>query len=159
MENKYRKRAIELYSFCTGVEPAEKDIEAMIAIAEEVEDNYISSLFTEKTQDSYKRMCNKLLDNFISRPYLSEEKEEEVCKAMYTLAEIIERAKDLQIEVLQNELNIFGNHYTSNLTVEDLLKKQRELCAKNACVDVDFDGTEFTTINENSILNAKLKIN
>ena len=126
MQEKYRKRAIEILKTCVWKTPL--------------------------TDDEYKVAWeNGIFDGvkvLIAMELLAEEVEKELKDNLYTIEDI----QDLQVEFAAEKLDMYTKQQ-----VEELLEKQRELCAKKA-ITTAFHPIWGNDIDKDSILNAKLNI-
>lgn len=102
----------------------------------------------------YKERAKKLVEDIMFVNHFSKEEERELLQAMCQLAEEVEKqyknpmtfdANTHQVTI--NPLFRSDSVYYSRKEMEELLQKQRELCA-----------TEDNRINASTIRNAKLKI-
>jgi hypothetical protein len=105
-------------------------------------------------ESKYKERAKEIIDSYLTLGgFLSSAQGFDVLQTlMCQLAEEVEKnlAKKLDTTLKVNKL------YTKK-QVEELLQKQRELCNKEAYCEEGVIGYTWQ-VNENSILNAKLKI-
>lgn len=107
-------------------------------------------------ENKYKERATKLLlqHSFTNNGRIYEQKEW-IVEAMCQLAE--------EVEKVYKDLLIFGEGGSiqkvySKAYVEELLQKQRELCVRSAKIYKSKQDYRYDGIDEDSILNAKLKI-
>jgi serine phosphatase RsbU (regulator of sigma subunit) len=142
MESKYKKRAEELflqYSLGTSTNPEHNKsdytiIDLMCQLAEEVEDRFIETI-VELKQSKDSR-------------YTKEQVEELEQKHQESLTSLIE---------------IYDKNTIPYNKVEELLQKQRELCAEKVLLYKDTQLGKYYKpsemyVDKDSILNAKLKL-